>query len=426
MHRKRFHKKSSRKERIIENVISYSAMSIIVIILFILLSTFFRPDNIIIKEIKSDVQKVKSIVKKIEHGTQSIKKPKPEKPIVIKKIKRSEAYRRGMDIINYVWVYNVNLNGVKSNENIALPNYLIGIKQVKVSGLPYCWGGYTSLDISNSSDVKNFQDALKKGYTAGNVNCIGNYKSFTAGLDCSGFVCAVFKIPEKCGTGNISRYFNTININDLKPMDILDCVNKHVFIYLKETSDKKGIITMEAAYNKYSECSEKTKINYRSWDSIKKGVDGKPFIPMRYKGIVDDVVKSFKDSTEYNFGKEYATMIKINQEYKGYIDYVDDIDYFKLNIDKNTKYSLKVLKMPKFCNLVIVNSKEKVIFNARKRGLYNLKLTKDLYYIKVQGIDFKFNSDEDYLFKLQQPLKQAVFKLKSSHSTNIKANHTLH
>ncbi|MBC8061724.1 MAG: hypothetical protein H7Y18_13800 [Clostridiaceae bacterium] len=465
MHRKINHKKSSTKE----NIIAYFIMTILIVTSSIYLTTLPKANDIAIKGIKPDIPNVKAVINKVESSTKSVKKIEPNakvtknnipykivsekitpipktvkkavpkvivpkkllptpkvvkktnlNKIVVGKISRNQAYKRGMDIINYVWTYNANLNGIKSNDQISLPTYLKSVKQVKIAGIPYCWGGYTSLDISDQPYVISFNDAIKKGYTTGNIYCVGNYKNLTAGLDCSGFVCAVFKMPGKYGTDTLNDYFNIIKMKDLKPMDILNCRTKHVFIYLKETPDKKGIITMEASYDKYSNNSEKTIINYRSWDSIKDGDKGKPFIAMRYKGLVDDAINFFKDKNEYNDGEKYAVGIKQDQLFKGYIDYADDIDYFKLDVIKNSKYTLQIQKLPIFCNMTILNSKNKVILNITKRGLYNIDLMKDVYYIKFQGIDFKFNSNKDYLFKFQNSIKQRVFKLSSSQVTTTK------
>jgi hypothetical protein len=179
---------------------------------------------------------------------------------------------------------------------------------------------------------------------------------------------------------------------------------------------------MEAIAKKYTPNSEKTKINYWSWDSIKKGLDGKPFIAMRYKGIVDGVVNSFKDRTEYNFDKEYGAIIKLNQQYKGYIDYADDTDYFKINLEKASEYTLKLSSMPDFYKLTLINSKGKVFLNVKRPGLYNLKLLKDLYYVKVSSDTFKFSSNKYYLFKLQYSLKNKIIKIKSSNLQNNKVN----
>jgi hypothetical protein len=452
MHRRGIYKKSSIKERITESVISYLIMFIIIAVSFVLLNSLSIPNSKTVKTAKSDLTKVKAEIKIVKSDNKTTNKTPPKKipvknaeannktinvippnkivgknvgadtentalkkvetntktikktiisNVIPKKMKRSEAYRRGMEIINYVWIYNADINGVESKGNVALPNYLKGVKQLKISGLPYCWGGYTSLDISDKPDVKNFGEAIKKGYTAGNVYCLGNYKNLTAGLDCSGFVCAVYKIPEKYGTDNLNNYFNIINVKDLKPMDILNCRDKHVFIYLGETTDKKGIITMEASYDKSSKNSEKTLINYRSWASITKGNDGKPYIAMRYKGIINDNVKVFRDKNEYNFGKEYTVEIKQNQQNKGYIDYADDVDYYKLNVNKATKYILQISSMPLFCRMTMTNSTGKVILNITKRGSYNIKLVKDVYSIKFQAIDFKFFSSKNYLFNFR-------------------------
>jgi hypothetical protein len=229
VNRRRFYYRAPRKKQIRENAITDSLAFILVVILTVLL-TLTKPNNIISENIKPNPGSSKPIIKKVQPSpnianktkpsSKIVKKIIPAKPIVIKKITRSETFKRGMDIINYIWEYDAVKNGSKYDINVTLPNYLKDVKKVKVLGLPYCWGGSTALDMSNRTDVNNFQDALKKGYTAGNVYCVGNYKYHTMGLDCSGFVCSVFKIPERCGTKDLYKYFNEIDINKLKPMDI--------------------------------------------------------------------------------------------------------------------------------------------------------------------------------------------------------------
>lgn len=247
-------------------------------------------DSIIVYLVILLVLIIFSLVLKMICNNQIVKKSTPQKKVVIGDIKRSEAYERGMNIINYRWEFNPEKNGTKGNIEVELPNYLKNEKEAKFIGLPYCWGGYLSVDKSNVPDIENFQDAIDHGYTAGNVDCSGSYKKNTAGLDCSGFVCAVFNISEKTDTSNLKLYFNKIKRKNLKPMDILNCEKKHVFIFLKDSEDKKGIITMEATLGKNSKIGGRTVINYRSWDYINKGEDGKPYVAMRYKKIIDDQV----------------------------------------------------------------------------------------------------------------------------------------
>lgn len=320
-----------------------------------------------------------------------------KKQVKISRISRSDAYKRGMDMINYVWEYNAARNGVEDNVDIKLPFFLEGKNSVKVSGIPYCWGGYIALDISNQSDVRNFQDAIDKGYIAGNVNCAGGYKDLTAGLDCSGFVCAVFKIPEKCSTRGLVDYFDEIDVGELKPMDILNSIGNHVVIFLKESSDKKGVIVMESTTNRESRTKEKTVINYRSWDEIKKGVNNTPYTPMRYKKIVDNKVFLFQDENEYNSTKLYSTNLNTNEIYKGYIDYAGDEDYYKFILEMDKYISLNIMKLPKYCKFTIFDDNDNIYGEYTKTGLNTIPLKKGTYYLKIEGIDFHYG-EEDYNF----------------------------
>lgn len=140
--------------------------------------------------------------------------------IQVKKVTRQEAYKRAMEIINFVWEYQPK---VFNRDDIKLPNFL-GNERKIVVGIPYCWGGYISVDISDRIDVKNFKDAIEKDYVPGNVLTEGGYKAKTAGLDCSGFVGAVYNLPEKVSTKTLKRYFKYISIKKL---------NLWIFLMLK-------------------------------------------------------------------------------------------------------------------------------------------------------------------------------------------------
>lgn len=320
------------------------------------------------------------------------------KKAVINDISRSEAYKRGMDIINYVWDYVPSKNGKVTNEEIALPAYLKNEKVQRVTGLPYCWGGYISIDISNKEGVKNFQDAISKGYVSGNVFTEGGYKEYTAGLDCSGFVSAVYKLPEKCSTQTLKYYFDVIDIKDIKPMDIFNIEKKHTFIFLRETPDKKGIITMEATTSKYASTKDKTVINYRSWEDVKKGVDGEGYTPMRFRGVKDDEVNIFNDVNEFNDTMQRASKVKYFDMYKGAIDYVDDVDYFKLAVDKDREVNINMMAIPNLVTATLIDKDGQIVEALKDRNTYSIKLKKGDYYIKVSGKDFKFSPGEEYIF----------------------------
>jgi hypothetical protein len=332
---------------------------------------------------------------KKEHPRQETKK------INVHKISRSEVFKRGMAIINYVWEFNSEKNGIENNNEIELPYYLKNVSSKKTSGIPYCWGGYISLDISDQKGVNGFEEAIERGYTAGNVNSSGGYKDFTAGLDCSGFVSAVFKLPQKNSTQSLNQYFSEIDIKDLKPMDIFNSEKNHTFIFIRETDDRKGIITMEATTNKYSRTKDKTVINYRSWEEIDKGINNSPYIPMRYKGIKDDEVVSFKDKNEFNNEKKYASPFKLEELNSGYIDYVEDIDYFEIDLEIDNNINLEVQEVPKFTQLKLLDENDNIIMVINEVGEYGQRLGKGKYFIKVEALDYNFNTDSRYAFLLK-------------------------
>lgn len=267
-----------------------------------------------------------------------IKLPEKEK-IEIKPIKRSEAYKRAMDIIDFIWEYE---NKDIDRTDIKLPNFILNGKKTYV-GIPYCWGGYISIDISDKKDIKDFSDAIKKGYFPGNILTDGVYKEKTAGLDCSGYVGAVFKLPHKVSTETIKDYFNYINTSEIKPLDIFNSENNHTFIYLKDSYDKKGIITLEARHSDSVKSKDKTVVSYRTYEEIKKGINGKKYRAMRYKGIIDDEVDIKMDLYEYNNTKSHAYPIKKSFIYAGGMDYIEDIDYFKFAVDGQGEVYIKIL-----------------------------------------------------------------------------------
>lgn len=374
--------KLRKRNLLIYNLKVYFLTVLLLIVLIILLSILKKPDINIFN------------------------KPKVENEIkIIKKLTRDEAYTRGMDMINYIWKYDSELNGIKNNEEVELPKYLRNVKEAMVNGIPYCWGGYLALDISNRAGVKNFQAAINNGYTAGNVKCGGNYKSLTAGLDCSGFVCAVFDIPQKYDTLNLYKYFKKINRRELKPMDIFNCENKHVFIFIKETSDKKGVLTMETTINDYVKDSEKTNIYYRSWESIAKGVDGKPYSIMRYKGIIEGSVNFFRDKNEYNNCEDNATNIELGRQSSGSIDYANDQDYFKIKITNKSNYEINLIKRPLLCRLDLLDSNSRKLYTISKEGTYNFDLPVDTYYVKLSEDNLQFDTNNNYIFLIKDNLR---------------------
>lgn len=121
---------------------------------------------------------------------------------------RDEAEQRALSIINYQWTCNVSNR--KSISGVTIPDYLRNVTlPYSAVGIPYCWGGFDSLDSSSQPGSWNdFLSAIAYGANAGNVNCSGGYKSGTAGLDCSGFVSAVIALGSHWPTTTLaSKYY---------------------------------------------------------------------------------------------------------------------------------------------------------------------------------------------------------------------------
>lgn len=324
-------------------------------------------------------------------------KTSPELKTKISDISRTDAYNRGMDIINYIWDYDFAKNSSEKEGSIVLPSYLKEKKSKKVSGIPYCWGGYISVDISNQPDVENFRDAIIKGYTAGNVKSSGKYQYFTAGLDCSGFVSAVYKLPVKCSTKSFNQYFRKISMKDLLPMDIINCEKNHVLIFLENTKDGKGIITLEE-----SAAKEKSVIGYRSFDEIKKGINGSPYIAMRYKGIVEDGFKPELDENEYNNSLQHAALIYDEFFNTGCIDFADDVDYFKLSFESKSGYEVNIISMPEKCRMDVIDKNGIIIAKIKEKGCIKINPVSTQVYIKIYGYDLYYNSKEKYCFTVKK------------------------
>lgn len=170
---------------------------------------------------------------------------------------------------------------------------------------------------------------------------------------------------------------------------------------------------MESTIDKNVVNSDKTNIYYRSWDSIKKGLKGKPYVVMRYKEIVDDKVPGFNDKNEYNNGKIYSTLIKPDKDYKGYIDYIDDTDYYKVTLDTDSKYTIRIKDFPKSCICYVIDGSNKIITSIKKKGTYTVNFSKGVYYIKFSGVGLKFENNSNYTFDLIKFQKRSSSKSKS-------------
>lgn len=162
---------------------------------------------------------------------------------------------------------------------VAAPSWLTGqypdpTTSYSVTDIPYCWGGYT----------KSFLTQISNEYFAGNVNTSAGkgYISNTAGLDCSGFVSVVYKLPSHYNTTKLAscEYFTKrANKANVQEYDILDHAGSHVVIVTKVYTNNniKYVDTVEES-STYGRIVKKTGLKYSSLTS-----DG--FWPYKYANL---------------------------------------------------------------------------------------------------------------------------------------------
>lgn len=208
-------------------------------------------------------------------------------------ISRNLAEQRALNMINLTWNYDKSKNALINptyTSMVTAPNQFNGIVQDEVKGIPYNWGGKDSLDSSSAGTPwSNFLDAVNKGAYTGNVNTNAGFGliSGVAGIDCSGFVQAVFNIPgQKLSTFSLfDNYFTKINLNQLKHMDILNRPGDHVLIFDRwgTLNGISGAFTYESTWDQVFGGIQGTKRYFVTMDDINNG-----YIPGRYVNIVDD------------------------------------------------------------------------------------------------------------------------------------------
>ncbi len=139
-------------------------------------------------------------------------------------------------------------------------------------GMPYCWGGFTSLD--------SFAAELKEKRWAGHVPQRGNAMSSarTIGVDCSGLVSRCWNLPVKQSTRSLGALcYELSDYDSLLPGDIVNRFDAHVAIFVgweDEGHTKAQVI--EAA---------RLKVERSVYDVQLLRDNG--FLPMRYKPLDD-------------------------------------------------------------------------------------------------------------------------------------------
>lgn len=209
-------------------------------------------------------------------------------------ISRLEAEERALNIINYTWTFSSAINtriDSKYASSVTLPNQLKDLSSAKITGIPYNWGGLDSPYTSSyNAKWSGFSDAISKGAFAGNVNSEAGlgYIAGTAGLDCSGFVQAVFNIKDyKQSTSTLlNNYFTPIKLNEIQHMDVLIKTYDHVAIFDKwgTYNGIYGAYTYESTTDEAFGGIQGTKRYFMTMEEINDG-----YIPARYNYLKEDL-----------------------------------------------------------------------------------------------------------------------------------------
>jgi hypothetical protein len=96
---------------------------------------------------------------------------------------------------------------------------------------------------------------------AGNVKTQGNYKANTAGLDCSGFVSAVWELSSKVGTYAIKDSRSLTEVITRSNLLVMDAAVNADHVVLKKGEDTGGLSTAEATLTG----NDKAQHGYRTW-----------------------------------------------------------------------------------------------------------------------------------------------------------------
>lgn len=112
------------------------------------------------------------------------------------------------------------------------------------TGVPYMWGGFCSL--------AEFDQGIKEGKYAGDIYThykranLGRARSnFAVGIDCSGFVSRCWNLPHHHSTRKLHEVSDVItDVNELRPGDILNKYNAHVYLFVKFVDNAKTVISV--------------------------------------------------------------------------------------------------------------------------------------------------------------------------------------
>ena len=162
----------------------------------------------------------------------------------------------------------------ESGVRIDTPDVALDEKGFKVGpgnvGMPYCWGGFTSLETFESE----LADSRWAGHVPNRGNAMGS--SQTIGVDCSGLVSRCWSLPAKQSTRSLGALcYELDDYDQLMPGDIVNRFDAHVAIFTGWADEERTKINViEAARLRVEESVYEVSV-------LRKN----NFLPMRYKPL---------------------------------------------------------------------------------------------------------------------------------------------
>jgi len=116
------------------------------------------------------------------------------------------------------------------------------------NGLPYQWGGFSSISGYNLSNPQDFDEQYTgtgsyegRIHFAGDINT-NDYCERTCGLDCSGFVSRCWNLPMKHATYTFLDIVSPVRLEELQYGDILNIPRYHVILFKEFVDEEKTLI----------------------------------------------------------------------------------------------------------------------------------------------------------------------------------------
>ena len=145
-------------------------------------------------------------------------------------------------------------------------------------GIPYQWGGFSSLS--------EFDEGLRRGLAAGDVYTPAKRRHLNdavsrhaVGLDCSGFISRVWRLPRHHSTRELEGLSQRLpGYDDLQPGDILNRWNDHVVLFVRFTNPGR---TRFEFYHTGGEIASKVTREQTEVANLQR----LGFVPLRYRKL---------------------------------------------------------------------------------------------------------------------------------------------